>query len=72
VIILIVVWIACAVLNYGICVAYCQRQYPTIAHDHAVNDRVFFAIFSINGPIALIVCGVFIGIWSKFKHGWML
>ena len=64
---IIIGWIACGVLHYGMDFAYFQRQYPTLARKDHRRDRLTAFLQSLVGPIALI--GEVLFLWNKPKHG---
>lgn len=66
---IIIAWIVCGILAYGGSVAYFQREFPLIAKNDAIPDRIFaFLLSFLGGPIGLLTVGVV----TRFKHGWML
>lgn len=50
-----VIWIACAILNFGIMFAFFQRKWPILAEEDYQRDYAMCAIFSILGPISLLI-----------------
>lgn len=65
----VAVWIICAIPTYGLWVAYFQREWPDLAQDDWLTDRLIGAITSlIGGPIGLII----IPLYTGFRRGWML
>jgi hypothetical protein len=65
---LIVGWIICGIVSYGLLVAHAQRTFTLTAHMHEVDDRLLAFLVSIAGPIALITCFI----TGSYKKGWML
>lgn len=64
-ILFILFWATCSILSYGFEFSYWQNQYKTQAvHDYK-KDLLFSIVFSISGPIRLIV----ILILDMYKHG---
>ena len=51
---LIISWVACGIVSYGMTVNYFQRAYPTLASEAAVSDRVGAALMGLFGPITLL------------------
>lgn len=66
------VWLASGFLGYGFAVAHFQREFPEMAHESRVSDRLIPAILILLGPINLIASAIHVGFSSKFRHGWML
>ena len=64
--ILILVWIVCAVFNYGLVFAHFQGTYTMIAKKYYYNDMVYAIFVSLFGPIALIMTFIVLDI----KQGW--
>lgn len=60
-------WILCGVLEYGVSLAYYQKQWPSIADNNYQNDRRSAFWGAIFGPLALISSWV----RGDFKHGVM-
>ena len=65
---LLVFWVVCGILNYGFEVAYFQGEYPKIAQENKVTDRVFAGIGSLAGPCALFANAIFCGFRHGFRH----
>lgn len=68
--ILIVLWIVCGVLGYGLLFAALQGAFPRIAVMEYKNDRRFSLMFSIFGPFCLMA--VILHLFAEnenFKHG---
>lgn len=67
-----VIYAACGFLTYGLSVAYYQRKYPQFSHRDRVTDRVFSAAMAAFGWFGLIAIGIYVGIFSRYRYGWML
>lgn len=65
--IIAVVWVACAVLAYGVSFAYDQKEFARLSKELERQDRKVALIFSLFGPIALLVFLIEHGT----KHGLM-
>lgn len=66
--VIILVWIVCGILAYGITYGYFHREYPLINHEKDIKRTTFFIsiVQAMAGPIGLVV-SIFS---SKFiKHG---
>lgn len=62
---LIVFWLICSVIQYGVWFGFFQREFPTIADKSYHNDKMRAIISALLGPIGLFasfLCGF-------FKHG---
>lgn len=59
-IIILVGWVMCGILHYGLMFAYWQRAYPLSAKDNYDSDRFFSLIGSILGPMTLVAGLIFI------------
>jgi len=66
VIIVLIVWIACGVLTFGITFGYFQREFPLLAEEGGHSDRMLALLFAAFGPIALITTFFLSGC---LKHG---
>lgn len=64
---LILFWIACGVLHFGLTFGYFQNAYPDLAKDNYNQDWFFAAIFSLLGPIALIAH--YFWVYASSIHG---
>ena len=62
-----VVWVVCGALAYGFSFAYDQKEFPEYSKQLDRQDRKVALIFSLFGPIALIVFLIEHGA----KHGLM-
>lgn len=51
---LLVGWIICGILNYGLTVGHYQTKFKLIAEYHVVGDRIFGVFTGLFGPIGLI------------------
>jgi len=49
-------WLLCGILNYGLMFAYWQREFPSLAEDAYEEDRMHSLVSSLAGPCALIAC----------------
>ena len=49
-----VIWILCGFIHYGLAVGHNQIEYPIIAEDDKIRDRVFAGFSALFGPIALL------------------
>ncbi len=61
----LLVWLICGILAYGLTFAYFQRQYPTLAETEYESDFRFALSAGMAGPIGLGVC-LLSGDW---RHG---
>ena len=52
--IILLVWIACTVLAYGLLLATAQRHYPHIARQEWRRDRFYCTWLAQFGPMTLI------------------
>jgi len=52
-IILVVFWIICGIIDYGIFFAYFQREYPRISKERYNGDRLNAVFAFFMGPIGL-------------------
>lgn len=68
---LIIVWIICGVISYGINFAYYQRKWPSIAQEGYREDMIFCAGISLLGPANLL--GSIVLFWHRngFRHIFM-
>ena len=64
-IILMVTYIPCSLLSYGLFFAYIQREWPTLAKEDYADDRFKSIIISLFGPISLII----ISMITRGRHG---
>lgn len=70
--IVILIWIVCGVLNYGLMMAYWQKKYPGIAKENYLSDRTEALIQILGGPICLISLTFFrAGRGAAFKYGFL-
>lgn len=51
----VVLYVACAALNYALNFAFYQRRWPTLAEMDYHQDRRFCIVISFGGPMALLV-----------------
>lgn len=66
---IIIGWIICGVLHFGMFFAYFQRQYSLIADDDRHTDIVLGMITGLGGPLALVVDFIWYVILGKPFHG---
>lgn len=52
---LIISWLLCGFLHYGLWVGYFQGNYPLIAEDDWWKDRISGFILTLGGPISLLI-----------------
>lgn len=65
---IVVFWVVCGILAYGLNFAYFQKHYPTIAAESYEADKRDSIIISFAGPIGLIV--VFCFDCGKYGFKW--
>lgn len=63
---LIIGYLACSVLSYGMSMGYFQREFAEIAKETYHNDMAFSALFALFGPVNLVVALIMTGFG---KHG---
>ena len=66
---IIIIWIVCGILGYGITLAYFQRKYPMTAQEAYEADCGFSAAIAITGPLGLIVALASSG-WVRHGFQW--
>lgn len=65
---LLVGWLACGFLAYGVSFAYFQREYPELAAKDYILDRCISATCGLlGGPFTLIVALMMCYPWRGFK-----
>lgn len=69
VVLLITIWIICAVCTLGITVAYFQERFPPIKKETYWGDVKTGIILGVMGPLALIMT-YFLS--EKMKYGWYI
>jgi hypothetical protein len=61
---LIIGWMICGAIHYGLQVAYCDYRWPMLDRQ---SDRIFAAVSGLGGPLALIPTLIM----CEFgRHGW--
>lgn len=50
---MIIIWIASAVVEYGLFFGSVQGKWPSIAKENRLHDRMFALLFALFGPVAL-------------------
>lgn len=63
--ILIIFWVICGIIDYGICFAYFQRAYPRVSEERYTEDMLVAILAFFMGPIGLLA-SLFMGF---YKHG---
>lgn len=66
----IIIWIASAVVEYGLFFGSAQEGWPSIAKETRFRDRVLGLIFALSGPVglvAIIVANKMVGIKSVIR-----
>lgn len=58
----IIIWIICGILVYGGEFAYRQRKFPDSANKNRYDDQRYALLWSLFGPITLLVL--------FFEHGY--
>lgn len=53
--IILIIWIICGILTYGIHFGYFQRKYPELAEKNYKKDMGDAILFGLTGPIGLCV-----------------
>ena len=53
--ILIIVYLVCFILNYGITLAYFQRKYTEVARENYFSDVSFAIYMGILGPLGTVI-----------------
>lgn len=74
-ILIVLLWIGCGILEAGFMFAYLQKQYPLIAKIDYCEDKDFALSIILFGPFGLLV-DVLDHVFrlhrtSPFAHGWM-
>ncbi len=66
--IIIIGWLICSILSYGMELAYYQRSYALIAKENYSSDVATSFVVSLFGPVSLVT-NFF---WIKYGsiHGW--
>jgi hypothetical protein len=64
--ILLFVWLACGIVNYGLMFAYFQRKFPSIADEQYWSDVTFATTAVVTGPICLLASLV---VCEPFRYG---
>ncbi len=54
-ILLIIFWLICSFLTYGLAFYHFQSEYPSIAQELYVSDVIASLFLSLGGPISLLV-----------------
>lgn len=65
--IILLLYVICGILAYGINLAWCQREYSAIAKKCYKTDMIWSMLFSLFGPLGLIA--VMACSKGGFKHG---
>jgi hypothetical protein len=60
-VLIILGWLICGILTYGISLAYFQRTFPTIAQEMVREDMGISCIFGLFGPLGLVILFFFSG-----------
>ena len=55
ILLVLIIWLICGILTYGITFAYMQEEYPLVAEIGYEADRNFAILLGICGPIGLLV-----------------
>lgn len=66
--IITVTWPICGFLTYGICLAYFQKKFPTLAYETYEEDCGLSLFFALTGHIGLIATYLMSGF---AEHGLM-
>lgn len=64
---IILIWIICGVISYGLNFAYYQKEWPNIAEEDYRLHKIMCLLFAIFGPIILIDTLI----RKKYKWGFM-
>ena len=57
-IVLLLAWIPCGVLAYGLTLGFFQNRFASIAYKKRTADQVLAATYAILGPIGLFVAAL--------------
>jgi hypothetical protein len=67
---IVLLWLLCGIINYGMMFAYWQRNFPAGAEKEYSKDMFREIVISLFGPIALLSGSVFLlsnPKWYGFK-----
>lgn len=67
----VVLWLGCGVLVYGLVLAHLQRGWPTLAAADAKNNQWTAATFALGGPVSLVGIGVTMAMSSPGYQGFL-
>jgi len=62
------VWVVCGLLQYGIVLAFYQKEFPSDAQSRAREDQIFAFFMSLFGPLSLIAALL----KGMYRHGMQL
>ncbi len=64
---IVVAWGLCGILEYGLCLAFFQREFPSLADQYRVADKRRALLYAFIGPISLVATLV----CRHYGHGFM-
>lgn len=66
---LMIFWVGCAILSWGISFAHFQKEYPERAACNYELDKSFSMLAAMWGPLTLMAVIITFGIKKIIQHG---